>query len=76
MADYAFLLDAVDALTLPVAAAEWVGDDSNPTLYRRTDPALLEQLQAAVASSLGGTSGAGKSSRERTPIDVGALTLL
>lgn len=76
MTDYTHLRAAVDALTAPVTVAEWVGDEDNPQLFRRTDPPLVEQLQAAVASNLGGKSGAGKSARERIPMDVSAFTLL
>jgi hypothetical protein len=42
--------------------------------HRRTDPPLLDQLAAAVTSNIGGTGG-GKQARERTPLDIGALTL-
>lgn len=76
MGDYSFLRTAVDALTKPVTVAEWIGENSDRTLFRRTDPALLEQLRDAVASSLGGSSGSGKAARERTPIDEGAFSLL
>lgn len=76
MTDYLHLRSAVDALTLPVTVAEWVGAEDAPELFRRTDPPLVEQLQAAVASNLGGKSGAGKSARERIPMDVSAFTLL
>ena len=41
---------------------------------RRMEEPLLDQLQAAVASSLGG-DGFGKSARERVPIDTSALML-
>lgn len=44
-------------------------------IVKRTDPSLLDQLRAAIGSSLGGTSGAGQLARERTPIDMGAFTL-
>lgn len=76
MSDYTYLMIAVDALTKPVTVAEWVGDESAPELFRREDPPLLEQLQAAVTPDLGGKSGAGKSARERIPLDVTAFTLL
>jgi hypothetical protein len=76
VSDYTYLMIAVDALTKPVTVAEWVGDESAPELFRREDPPLLEQLQAAVTPDLGGKSGAGKSARERIPLDVTAFTLL
>lgn len=44
-------------------------------LVRRTDEPLLDQLEAAVASSLGKSATTG-SSRSSVPIDVGALQLV
>jgi hypothetical protein len=76
MTDYPKLLDAVDALTKPVTVAEWISDGDRRTLFRRTDPSLLEQLAARVGSSLPPSAGSRTSSRALVPIDVGALTLL
>jgi hypothetical protein len=45
-------------------------------LVRRRDPSLLEQLRRAVTGDIGGGSGASKSARERTPMDVSAFGLL
>lgn len=43
-------------------------------ISRRDDPNLLEQLHAAVTSSIGG-NGSGQLAHTRTPFDVGALNL-
>ncbi|MCA0332265.1 MAG: hypothetical protein LCI03_20565 [Actinobacteria bacterium] len=40
------------------------------------DASLLEQLQEAVGSNLGGGSGSGRPGRERTPLDLGAFSLM
>lgn len=76
MTDYPKLLDAVDALTKPVTVAEWISDGDKRTLFRRTDPCLLEQLAARIGSSIEGGNGSRSAARERVPIDVGAFTLL
>lgn len=44
-------------------------------INRRDDPPLLEQLEAAVTSDVGGGAGQGQAAHTRTPFDVGALTL-
>lgn len=66
------LLDIVNELSEPIRVEFWIGTHK----HTRTDPALLEQLRIAVAGDIGGRGGASKPARERTPIDVGALTLL
>ena len=76
------LRDAVDALTKPVVVGvfqrEVESTDRNARpegIRRREDECMLEQLRHAISNSLGAGGGAGKSARERTPLDVGAFTL-
>lgn len=72
------LLAAVDALSKPQHVAEW--QEAVPEkgierkIKRRTNPPLLDWLATAVANNIGGDGG-GRPGRERTPIDIGALTL-
>jgi hypothetical protein len=72
------LLDAVDALSKPQNVVEWQeavpekGIDRQ--IRKRTNPPLLDWLALAVANNIGG-GGGGKPARERTPIDIAALTL-
>ena len=68
------LLDTLDVLTKPTHVAEWQGDGDQRRIFKRTDPPLLERLQAAIVSDTGG-NGSGKAARERAPLDIGALTL-
>jgi hypothetical protein len=65
------LADLVDDLTRPKTVANWQGK----RLARRVDPPMLDALQEAVASNVGGT-GSGKPGRERVPLDLGALDLI
>lgn len=67
----ATLLDALDVLTLPRRVANWQG----MKLVHRTDPPLLEVLEAAVGNSVGGSGGSGRPASERTPVDVAAVEL-
>jgi hypothetical protein len=72
------LLVAVDALTKPQQVVEW--QEAVPekgierAIKKRTNPPLLDWLALSVANNLGG-GGGGKPARERTPIDIAALTL-
>lgn len=66
------LLTLVDELTQPIRVEFWQGLEK----HTRTDDPLLLQLKAAVVSNMGGGSGASKSARERTPLDVQAFSLL
>ena len=64
-------------------ACHWCGEETvqldhppvGMKVVRRTDPPLLDQLEAAVAGDLGQKGGA-KPQRERTPIDIAALGLV
>lgn len=47
---------------------------SQDRINRRDDPPLLDQLHAAITSSIGGT-GTGQAAHTRTPFDVGAMNL-
>lgn len=70
------LLDAIDAITKPVAVANWIPNkDGEKEIVRREDPPLLTQLKSAISSNIGSGGGAGRAARERTPLDVGAFQL-
>lgn len=72
------LLDALFALTRPQTVAEWQEEVPEKGISReikkRTNPPLLDWLRVLVGNNIGG-SGGGKAARERTPIDIAALTL-
>jgi hypothetical protein len=76
------LHEAVDALTKPVRHAytqhevEYAGRVLSERIVRREDAPLLEQLSAAIGSNLGAAGSSGKLARERTPLDISALTML
>lgn len=79
MTDTTDLLTAVDALTKPQRIAEWQEAIPEKNIERaikyRTNPPLLDWLATAVANNIGAGGGSGKPARERSPIDIAALTL-
>ena len=72
------LLEALDAITKEQHVAQWQeavpekGIDRQ--IKKRTNPPLLDWLAQSVGNNIGG-GGGGKAARERTPIDIAALTL-
>jgi len=76
------LLDAIDELTKPVTVklhqlevlSRGRGARAERVIHRK-DPALLDRLRVAISNNMGGGSGAGQAARERTPLDIAALTL-
>ena len=68
------LLTAVDALSKPQRVAQWQGEGESRKIFKRLDPPLLDWLQEAIGSNIGG-GGGGKQARERVPMDFGAFTL-
>lgn len=68
------LLNTLDVLTKDAHVVEWQGDGEARTIFKRTDPPLLDRLHAAIVSDTGG-NGSGKAARERAPLDIGALQL-
>lgn len=76
------LLTSIDRLTKPVRRAftqhevEFAGMVLPERIVTITDQSLLEQLAAAVGSSMEQGKGSGRLARERTPVDISALMLL
>ena len=79
-----FVLKAVDDLTLPVRFKHLQErrKDGRPVMQERHPvidvvkvelPPLLQQLEAAVTSSMGGPAGKGGLASERSPLDADAL---
>lgn len=72
------LLEAVDALSKQQHVAQWQEEVPEQGIVRqirkRVNPPLLEWLAESVGNNIGG-GGGGKAARERTPIDIAALTL-
>lgn len=63
------LLSAVDALTKPTTSKHMVGD----LLATVTLPPLLEQLDEAIRSNMGGTTPGGSDPRTRNMVNAGAF---
>jgi hypothetical protein len=68
------LLDAVDRLTKPRTSKVVQQNDAGITCTSTVElPSLLEQLDASIASSMGGNTSGASLASERVPLDTGAL---
>lgn len=68
------LLDAVDALTKPRKSKVVQQNDAGITCTSTVElPSLLEQLDASIRSSMGGSTSGASLASERAPLDTGAL---